>query len=48
MKKNNKTKLIISGVSFAISFTLSLILGLKLMEGVDALPAKEEDYLSNF
>lgn len=48
MKKTNKRKLIISIVSFVISFATSFILGLKLKEDLDMIPVKEEDYLSNF
>ena len=45
MKKINKRRLIISIISFVISFTTSFILGLKLKEDLDAIPSKEEDYI---
>ena len=48
MKKANKRKLIISIISFVISFTTSFILGLRLKKDLDAIPTKEEEYLSNY
>lgn len=48
MKKTNKRRLIIRIVSLVISFTTSFILAFKMKEELDALPSREEDYLSNY